>query len=353
MRTQTLLNPTVANQPDRFARAVVLACALVLVLLLAGCTAVSPVQAPGSALSPQQSYGGVVESVLDYAMPVLPTPEPTPEVQPQVIVNTGGARANVRSAPSLNGEIVGKADNGQSFNVVARSEDNAWWQISGNGVEGWISDSIVRLAGESEEVPVSADASAGPLFDGSLQAAWDIDWSCTSEEGRCTVPACDANVTAGVDRPGDGQFVPVAYQVAWSDECFSTDSWVFEVDPLTGRERTGEYADNFLYSYWAGANAGDISGVYPFGDDEGIVVACSGPDTVEIEEGDGWTSSYEGVTCHDRRTGMLVYMNYVKRWLFTGEFEGKQYERAFFGDTETLEQRLVDTSAELFLVEKK
>jgi hypothetical protein len=336
----------------RSSRAVVLALTLLL-LLLAGCTAGGPLQLPVATAG--ESYGGVVESVLNYAMPVLPTPEPTPEVQPQLIVSTGGSRANVRSAPSLDGAIVGKADNGQTFNVLGRSADNAWWQVDlGGGAEGWISDSIARLAGEGEAVPVAAaDPNAGPLFDGSLQAAWDIDWSCTSEEGRCTVPACDASVTAGVERQGDGQFIPVEYQVAWSDECFSTDSWVFDVNPLTGQERTGEYTDNFLYSYWVGANAGDISGVIPFGEDQGIVVTCSGPDTVEIEEGDGWTSSYEGITCHDRRTGMLVYMNYVKRWLFTGEFEGKQYERAYFGDTETLEQRLTDTSAELLFVEKK
>ena len=52
----------------------------------------------------------------------------------------------------------------------------------------------------------------------------------------------------------------------------------------------------------------------------------------------------------DRNTGMLAYMNYIKRWLFTGEYEGQNYERAFFGDVERLEQRLVNTNAGLLLV---
>lgn len=327
-----------------------------LVLLVAGCIAADPASGTAGSADVAGVFGSVVENVTGYAMPVLPTPAPTPEVQAQVVVSTGGARANLRSDPSLDGEIVGKADNGSVLDVLSRSEDNEWWQVtSADGLEGWVASSIVRVAGEGDEVPVldAEGAAAEPLFDTSLQAAWDIDWACTSEEGRCTVPACDATVTANVARDGDGQFIPVEFQVAWSDECFSTDSWVFEVNPQTGRERTGEYADNFLYSYWVGANTGEISGVFPFGDGEGIVVTCSGPNTVEIEEGEGWTSSYEGITCHDRRTGMLIYMDYVKRWLFTGEFEGKAYERAYFGDTETLEQRLVDTNVELLYVDEK
>jgi hypothetical protein len=50
---------------------------------------------------------------------------------------------------------------------------------------------------------------------------------------------------------------------------------------------------------------------------------------------------------------MLVYMNYTKRWLFTGDFEGKTYDRSYFGDSEKLEQRLVDTNVELAFAEKK
>ena len=50
---------------------------------------------------------------------------------------------------------------------------------------------------------------------------------------------------------------------------------------------------------------------------------------------------------------MLVYMNYVKRWLFTGEFEGKTYDKAYFGDSEKLEQRLADTNVPLDYATKK
>ncbi|MCB0093224.1 MAG: hypothetical protein KDE54_35290, partial [Caldilineaceae bacterium] len=75
--------------------------------------------------------------------------------------------------------------------------------------------------------------------------------------------------------------------------------------------------------------------------------------TLEVEEGDGWSTVYIGNTCHDVRTGMLLDLSYEKRWLYTGEFEGKTYNREYFGDFETLEQHLADTNAVLYDVESK
>ncbi len=327
----------------------------IVMLVAGGCTASGPLQFPIGTPSASQTYGGAIESVLDYQMPVTsaPTATPEPDSQQKVTISTAGSRANIRSGPGLDAAVIDKADPGSTFPVVGKSEDGAWWQITIGGATGWVSDSVVRLAGEGDAVAVTEATGSEPVLNSDYTAAWDIDWSCESTEGRCSVDKCTAAVNAAVNRAGDGAFLPVEYKVQWSDECFNTDSWVFEIDPFTGKERTGEYADNFLYSYWAGAGSGAISGVLPFADGEGIVVTCQGPDTVEIEEGDGWTSVYEGVTCHDHNTGMLVYMNYIKRWLFTGDFEGQNYERAFFGDVERLEQKLVDTNAGMDIVEKK
>jgi hypothetical protein len=142
----------------------------------------------------------------------------------------------------------------------------------------------------------------------------------------------------------------VEHEVIWDETCFATDSWIFDVNQFTGQERTGEYGENFLYGYWLGANPGAANGAYELPNGEVVAVWCSGPHTVEIEEGSGWTTVYEGNTCHDVRTGMLTLLSYNKRWLFTGEFEGQSYERAYFGDNETLRQRLVDTNVEMQFV---
>jgi hypothetical protein len=161
-------------------------------------------------------------------------------------------------------------------------------------------------------------------------------------------------VDAVVNRQAAGGFLPIEHTVTWDEACFSTDAWTFEVDQVTGAERTGEAKQNFLYSYWLGANPGKAMGVLPLGKtDQGVSVYCSGPHTVEIEEGGGWTTVYQGNTCHDVETGMLVFLNYTKRWLFTGDYDGKTYTRAFFGDVERMEQRLLNTSAPVSLVVKR
>lgn len=318
-------------------------------LLVAGCTATGGAFPIAAGSATQQNFGGAIDTVLEYRLPATPTPA-APEEQLQVIVDTVGSRANIRSAPAIDAEIIGKADPGQAFDVLGKSDDEAWWQIdfaAADNDSGWLSDSVVRLAGENEAVAVTEE-----VLRDDLAATWSVDWSCDSEE-RCPVKACAGTITADVTRNITGNAIPVEYTVEWENDCAVTESWVFEVDPFTAKEVTGEYNDNFLYAYWLGANAGEINGVYPYGDDEGIVVTCKAGQTVEIEEGDGWTSSYEGITCHDRRTGLLVYMQYDRRWLLTGEFEGQQYERAFFGDIDRLEQRLTDTNLDLFFVEKR
>lgn len=340
---------------------VVIAVLSLLVLLLAGCIAPdgSTVPLPIAATpSAQQSFNGVIQSVAGYSLAATPTPDPAEaeeeEEEVTVVVNTGGSRANVRSQPSLSGAIVAKANDGEVLAVLGQSEDGDWWQVTGfsdpAADEGWVSDSVVTLGGEGDVVAV---VSSEALFDSDMDATWEITWECDSEEGRCSIDTCTADVTAAVNRDGDGQFLPIEYNVEWADSCFDTDSWVFEVDPFTGRERSGEYTDNFLYAYWTSAGTEEISGVYPWGDDAGIVVACKGPETIEVEEGNGWTTVYEGNVCNDQRTGMLVYMDYTKRWLYTGDFEGESYERAFFGDVEHLQQRLVDTNLALQEVPKR
>jgi hypothetical protein len=244
---------------------------------------------------------------------------------------------------------------GASLEVLGQSPDKRWYQVAVPGASGdqpqeaWISADLVRVGGSAEQVPVLAPGEA--LLPADLTASWNVEWSCNSD--RCEVKQCSADVAAQVTRPVANGYLPVEHQVTWADECFNTDAWTFEVDQATGQERSGEASDNFLYGYWLGTNPGEANGVLPLEDDRGVVVFCSEPQKVEIEEGGGWTTVYEGSTCHDVKTGMLVYMNYVKRWLYTGEFEGKTYDRAYFGDSEELEQRLVETNVDLDYATKR
>jgi len=353
---------TMRNGAPPFMKPLAMMLLLLCAVLLAACavqlpdTTALPAQATIS--PPPDTFGGLVKNINDYALPRF---TPTAEPDTTVIVNTTGARANIRSGPGLNFSIIAKAQANEVLQVRSRSEDNEWWEIccvppltdtatgtvtaTTTTISGWVANSVVRVAGEGD-VPVT-----DRLLSPDLTAQWQVDWQCGSE--RCEVKTCSAEVTASVNRAPAQQLLAIEHEVAWDDTCFATDSWVFDVNQFTGKERTGEYENNFLYGYWLGRDAGAANGAYELDGERTVAVTCSGPHTVEIEEGGGWTTIYEGNTCHDVRTGMLVLLSYNKRWLFTGEFEGQSYERAYFGDNETLNQRLVDTNIELQFVEER
>ena len=346
--------------------AVVFALLILTALMTGGCAASAAnlqAAAPITDAAAPSSINTVIEPLDAYQAPVdetkspLPTPTATPATTDTLrIVIASQVRANLRSGPGTSFEIVAKANPGLTFDVLGRSEDGKWHQVATNvaGItpvegqtaeNGWVATELVRLAGEGE-APVVASVADEILLSPTLSATWAVNWTCQIKE-------CNAAVAAVVNRQASSGYLPVEHTVTWDDACFSTDAWTFDVEQGSGKERTGEAEQNFLYGYWLGAKPGDAMGVLPLEGGEGVEVFCSGPHTVEIEEGAGWTTVYQGNTCHDVNTGMLVYMNYVKRWLYTGDYDGKTYTRAFFGDTETLEQRLVEANTSLARVEKK
>lgn len=280
----------------------------------------------------------------------LPTPEALPTLDVQAIVDTGNQRANVRSGPGTEFPIVAKGQPDTVFDVVGRDESGEWWQIccvTADGdpegeatTVGWLADSIVIIEGDADEVPVFE-----PLLADDVESEWRVEWECGSE--RCEVAECKATVTAAVDGIDSAQWLQLDHSVLWDDGCFPEDAWTFEVNQYTANERGGTRDDNFLYGYWLGAQPGEANTVYELESGEQVAAWCSGPHEVDIDEGDGWRTVYEGETCHDARTGMLLSLSYEKRWLFTGEFNGETYEDEYFGDFETLEQNLVETTVEL------
>ncbi len=335
--------------------------ALFSVIILAGCIVQTPAK-PAAAGSPTtnaitntvatlpDNFNGAVEELSGYA---LPTSAPTSTAKLSVLVSAGGSRANIRSGPGASFPIVSKAAPGIAFTVVSKSQDGSWWQICcitglTNTITStaWVASSVVRVAGASDAVPVSES-----LLKPNLTAQWQVDWKCASE--RCQVKQCSAVVDVKAAPSTNQPWLSMNHRVTWNDTCFAKDSWVFEVDPTTGKERTGEYNNNFLYSYWRGKQPGTTNGVYTLNGGRSLAVWCSGPYKVEIEEGSGWTTSYQGNTCHDVRTGLLVLLSYNKRWLFTGQYQGQTYDHAYFGDSETLEQKLTDTNSTLSWVQKK
>lgn len=343
-----------------------------LALLLAGCGTTSVSESLAPTAGPPIIENRLIDDLADYVAPT-PTPEPEAEqadeaaaedaedeaAQNLVVVNTQGARANLRSAPTLDAEIIGKGNPGTIWQIISASEDGEWYQIccleGANDAEGqattpaWVASSVVTATTGVADFALPAESVGEPLLADGMEARWEVDWACGSD--RCAVSECTATVTATADSPNQ-QYLQVEHGLVWEDGCFEEDSWIFEVDRYSGEERTGDFVNNFLYSYWIGGEPGEANGVYRYDDDLGIAVWCSEPSDVEIEEGDGWTSVYEGSTCHDIKSGALVLLEYTKRWLYTGEYDGTTYNRSYFGDSETLEQRLVETNIDMAFMQQ-
>lgn len=281
-------------------------------------------------------------------------PEAVPTTDVVAIVNTGNQRANVRGGPGLDFPIIGKAEPQTTLNVVGQNDVGDWWQVccldddgspSTEGTRlGWLADSVVSIEGADEGIVV-----VEPVFPEDLAATWRVDWACGSE--RCEVKECSATVDAAVGDVTSQQGLRLDHIVTWDDDCFPTDEWSFEVNRFSGQEISSSSEDNFLYGYWLGPQPGERNSTFELADGRQVGAWCSGPYEVEIEEGDGWLTVYQGNTCHDVRTGMLLSLTYEKRWLFTGEFDGRTYERQYFGDAEALNQTLTETSVELQYVD--
>lgn len=320
-------------------------------LLLSACVAAIPV-AESSRQQPAVVPGQHISTITN---DVLATPEPVivPDVTAEVI--TEDARANVRSGPALDAPIVAKANPGDSFQVTGRSDDGEWWQIccvAGPVDQGdeaseraWVSSVVIETIGNADAVPIIE-----PLLPTTLEASWQVDWACGSE--RCEIKQCEGSIKAQATNENTEQWLQVEHNVVWDDGCFEDDSWVFEVDRFSGQERSGAFVDDFRYNYWLGAQPGPATNVFTFEDGRQIAAWCGTEQEFDVPVGDGWTNAVRGYTCHDVRTGEMVYINYTTRWLYTGEYEGQNYERAYFGDYETLEQYLVATNAELSFLEK-
>ncbi|MFO7323679.1 MAG: SH3 domain-containing protein [Chloroflexota bacterium] len=71
-----------------------------------------------------------------------------------VVVNRDNV--NIRLIPALGAEVIGHANAGTTFNILARSPDNEWFKIHFSGEEGWIGAVVVTvLSGDINTLPVA------------------------------------------------------------------------------------------------------------------------------------------------------------------------------------------------------
>lgn len=84
-------------------------------------------------------------SVLSESTSVTPTPSPSHQPKITVVVKTGdqSATVNIRKEPSTNAPVIGKATNGQTFEMVSIVE-SAWYEVKlEDGSVGYITSKYI------------------------------------------------------------------------------------------------------------------------------------------------------------------------------------------------------------------
>jgi len=73
------------------------------------------------------------------------------------LVVTALDQVNIRSGPNRTAAIVGKLPINNQAQVVGRNSDSSWWQISYQGISGWVSARFAQLQADArlDQIPVT------------------------------------------------------------------------------------------------------------------------------------------------------------------------------------------------------
>jgi uncharacterized protein YraI len=91
---------------------------------------------------------------------------PLPSTGPCVVASATGGAVNVRSGPSTSFNVISQLIGASMGQVIGRLPDGSWYQITVNGLIGWISGSVVRTGGVCNSVPVVLPPTAIPTIAG-------------------------------------------------------------------------------------------------------------------------------------------------------------------------------------------
>jgi len=228
---------------------------------------------------------------------------------------------------------------GRELGVVGSDADQTWWKVYfADDQFGWVSDTTVHVKGPSGEVPVT-----GPLMPDDLEATWAVYWECHAE--GCAQEECLGDSRAKALQVRTVRWLEVTRKATWQEECGEPEDWLTQVDRYSGQERRVP-SDPPLFYVWEGADPGPENRTIELLGGT-LSLWCTDTRSGEVAQEDGWTILFEGSACYDRIQGVMVTMEYIKRWLFTGTYAGRTYEREYFGDYEVYRQILTSTNLRL------
>jgi len=123
----------------------------------------APTIAPTATVAPTDTVVPATPEPTATPVPPTPTTVPatsTPTPKPEIVVL---GNVNVRSGPSTLYPVLGRLEQGQQFEIVARNDMGDWWQICClAGSEGWVVGELVDTVGPAEAVAVAGNIPAPP-----------------------------------------------------------------------------------------------------------------------------------------------------------------------------------------------
>lgn len=135
---------------------------------------------------------------------LAPTPTPVPGPQLQIIADA----VNVRSGPGTEYALVGAAIQGARFEIVARTEQNDWWEICCiDNTTGWVFGALV----EARNTEGVAEAAELPPLPTSLPTVEAAPVALVDTEPNETGPPETTVSETGPDAPQEAE--PVALPV--------------------------------------------------------------------------------------------------------------------------------------------
>ncbi|MFN8458785.1 MAG: SH3 domain-containing protein [Anaerolineae bacterium] len=87
------------------------------------------------------------------AWPDLTSPPTSDQANPP-LVTPAKTDVNIRNGPGVDYKVVGLLRTGQSLEIVGRSADSAWWQVSTPQGLGWVAAKVTVASNVDERVPV-------------------------------------------------------------------------------------------------------------------------------------------------------------------------------------------------------
>lgn len=88
------------------------------------------------------------------------------------LVTAGESNVNIRSGPGTDYAIIGKLPAGQSLEIVGRTADSSWWQVSTPDSLGWVAAEVTSASNIIDSIPI-AEAPLPPVEETSPSPVQD------------------------------------------------------------------------------------------------------------------------------------------------------------------------------------